>query len=132
MSTRVIQLELDSVRLNNPREFAKFIRLALTPIVVLNVFARKAGRVPALYASGVRYKKEPEWPEKFRDAQNVYKSGYGDCAQLAAWRVADYIVQGKKAKIAVMFDRKRRIFHVVVRRHDGRIEDPSTVLLGGR
>jgi len=155
--TRVIQLELDSARLNNGRDFARFVRLALAPIVTLNIIARREGKVPPLYRSGVRFRPEPEFPEKFRDAENVYRTGRGDCAQLAAWCAADHVVSGHAAGIAVIRGktvvrngRRIRPFHVVVRRaceecgglHPehapwcrsrrlGPIEDPS-LILGGR
>jgi hypothetical protein len=138
VTTRVIQLELDSAWLDNPSNFGRFVqRVGLIPTVELNRIAVAARRLPRLYESGVRYASEPEWPERFRDAENVYHSGFGDCAQLAAWRVAELRERDgdKSARIAVMRGLdpgKEKLFHVVVRRGDGRIEDPSTILLGGR
>jgi hypothetical protein len=138
VTTRVIQLELDSKWLDNPSNFGRFVqRVGLIPTVELNRISVRAGRLPLLYESGVGYATEREWPERFRDGENVYNSGFGDCAQLAAWRLAEIqeLEGDKQAKIAVMRGLdpgKERLFHVVIRRGDRRIEDPSTILLGGR
>lgn len=126
--TRVIRLELGSRALSNSRAFAALVRSVLRRLVVLNTEARLAGRVPPLYRSGVRFLPEPEWPERFRDAERTFALGRGDCAQLAAWLAADYRAKGENATLAVRWPKGRKTFHVLVRRADGRLEDPSSVL----
>jgi len=60
----------------------------------------------------------------------VLSRGWGDCDDLAPYRVAELQEAGEKAKIRITWRRvgKRRTYHVLVRRADGRIEDPSRLL----
>jgi hypothetical protein len=99
--------------------------------------------VPSLYASGVRYKNEPEGQtfnglpaEEFALIPVVLSRGHGDCDDLAPWRVAELIHAGEPAKIRVQWKARRnadgsqgrKYFHIVVRRANGAIEDPSALL----
>lgn len=98
--------------------------------------------VPALYSSGVRYENEPHWKfngkpaEEFACIPIVLARGAGDCDDLAPYRVAELQHHGEKAKIRIQWKRQRlasggkgrKYFHIVVRRADGRIEDPSAKL----
>lgn len=127
-NTRRFDLLLSSRQLNRSRVFAAFVRAILQNIVSVNVADRKAGRVPPLYQSGVHFRPEPKGVETFRDAANTLRMGHGDCAHLAAWRCADLIAAGEPALLAVSWPRGLRRFHVVVRRADGRLEDPSAIL----
>jgi hypothetical protein len=96
---------------------------------------RAAGKpIPLLYESGVRYQAEP-WrgQEEFADIPTVYARKWGDCDDLAPWRVAELrAVYREPAKLrvswAVNAAAKQRLFHITVRRADGSIEDPSRVL----
>jgi hypothetical protein len=97
-------------------------------LVSINVGDIKRRKVPPLYQSGVYFQPEAPGFESFRDAANVYRVGHGDCAHLSAWRVGELIAKGEPANLAVKWLRGRRRFHVVVRRGDGRIEDPSAIL----
>lgn len=93
-------------------------------------------KIPPLYKSGVRYLGE-EGTENWKDAITVYKDGFGDCEDLAAWRVAELRNNGKKARPYIRYkvnpETGMYIYHVMVLRHDG-LEDPSRVLgmNGGR
>lgn len=99
--------------------------------------------VPPLYASGVRYEHEPktfrfqgEPAEEFALIPIVLARGWGDCDDLAPWRVAELQHAGEPAKIRIQWKRRilaggrkgRKYFHIVVRRGDGSIEDPSAKL----
>lgn len=131
--TRSVELRLSSRELDRPRAYAALIRAILTQLVALNVVARKRGDVPELYQSGVRFRREPRGVETFRDAPNVFRVGHGDCAHLAAWRVADLRLRGERAALAVRARwtkraPRRRVFHVMVRRQSGALEDPSAIL----
>lgn len=98
--------------------------------------------VPPLYASGVRYENEPEWKFNGRPAEEfalipiVLARGAGDCDDLAPYRVAELIANGERAKIRIQWKRRRypngtkgrKYFHVVVRRQNGHVEDPSAKL----
>ena len=44
-------------------------------------------KIPPLYKAGVRYARE-QGTEEWKDCVNVLLDGYGDCEDLAAWRVA--------------------------------------------
>jgi hypothetical protein len=79
---------------------------------------------PPLYEAGVVYKREAR--DVWRHADDVRKSGWGDCEDLAAWRAAELRVSGEdpKAHVAVYQSGPRR-FHAIVARGDGSTEDPS-------
>lgn len=98
--------------------------------------------VPPLYSSGVRYENEPPWKFDGRPAEEfacipiVLARGFGDCDDLSPWRVAELRRAGEPAKIRIQWKRKtlangtkgRKYFHIVVRRANGDIEDPSAKL----
>lgn len=100
-------------------------------------------QTPWLYASGVRYANEPEGQkfnglpaEEFALIPVVLARKKGDCDDLAPWRCAELIRSGEPAKIRIQWrarrnpdgSRGRKYFHIVVRRADGSIEDPSALL----
>jgi len=99
-------------------------------------------RVPALYASGVRYENEPLWTfqdmpvEEFALIPVVLARGWGDCDDLSPWRCGELQHHGERAKIRVQWKRPtlangkkgKKYFHIVVRRANGTIEDPSAKL----
>jgi hypothetical protein len=99
--------------------------------------------VPPLYASGVRYRNEPtgqtfngQPAEEFALIPVVLARKWGDCDDLGPWRVSELIHAGERAKIRVQWRARRnadgtqgrKYFHIVVRRADGTIEDPSAKL----
>jgi hypothetical protein len=77
-----------------------------------------------LYESGVRYKREPR--DVWRNIDDVYKSGWGDCEDLAAIRSAQLRATGEDpaAKVAIYQSGPKR-YHAIVARGDGSTEDPS-------
>lgn len=98
------------------------------------------GRVPRLYASGVRYAREPEmiaarslprvrtpWgrAERFDDARVVLSRGVGDCDDLAAWRAGELLAAGIPARALLVSAGEG--YHCIVRTPWGD-EDPSRVL----
>jgi len=104
-------------------------------LVKLNLhILRGDGKFPPLYDSGVVYKREPA--DVWRDIRTVYKSGWGDCEDLAAIRVAQLRFTGEdeQAHVAV-YQSGARKYHAIVARSDGTTEDPSRrlgMLPGGR
>ena len=80
--------------------------------------------IPPLYRSRVRYQREIG--EQWQTIKEVLANGYGDCEDLAAWRVAELQSAGERAQIRLT--RRGRIWHVTVVRGDGRFEDPSRIL----
>lgn len=103
------------------------IRCALAAITTANRCImrewRASGRhVPALYKSGVRYKRQP--PERFLAFPTVLRRGVGDCDQLCAWRAAELREAGIDARAVPRMVRPG-LMHVVVLLPGGGIEDPS-------
>jgi len=82
--------------------------------------------MPDLYESGVRYRAEDR--ERWTHCLDVLRRGYGDCEDLAAWRCAELRVREAEPARCVVKRTGRRTLHVLVRRADGRIEDPSRLL----
>jgi len=124
---------LSSSVVANPELFGAWVRATLQALVLTNrwLIQRAGGRFPGLYRAGVRFRREPDGEETFRDCANVLRRGGGDCAHLCAWRVAELQERGEAAGVRVQWPntRKRpRVFHVQVRRASGAIEDPSRLL----
>jgi len=94
---------------------------------------------PRLRASGVRYYHSGRGSasgliDEWLDVPEALAEGVADCKSLAAWRVAELRVSGEDPgarchkKFAVVDDPdvgKLLLYHVVVRRSDDRLEDPS-------
>ena len=82
-----------------------------------------------LYQRGIRYQREARDPktgtrlEQWRTYPELIEFGVGDCEDLAAARVAELRNKGINAR--PWLERHGRMWHVVVRLPDGRIEDPS-------
>lgn len=90
---------------------------------------------PLLYHSGVRYKNEPKGQpfEEFAPIPTLLERKWGDCDDLAPWRAAELRVRFREhATIRVQWrkvgPRREKLFHIVVRRADGSVEDPSHIL----
>lgn len=124
-----ILVHLEAPVLRHPLLFALYVREALRSLVRVNEWMCSLGMLPPLYRSGVRFRKEPKGRESFRDASVVLKRGHGDCAHLAPWRCGELRANGENAGLRVKWScpawKRKRLFHVQVRREDGRIEDPS-------
>jgi len=119
--------------LRRSRFLGLFVRPLLEALVLVNRLYLRTHHVPPLYRSGVRYKQEPDdgTPEEFAAIPEVLRRGWGDCDDLAPWRVAELQEAGERARIRITWRRRpngRRLYHVVVRRADGRVEDPSRLL----
>lgn len=87
-------------------------------------------RTPQLYRSGVIYKPE-EGTENWQDIPTCLKLRYGDCEDLACYRVAELNYAGIKARPYLKWREsgpRMSQFHATVRWPDGRIEDPSAAL----
>lgn len=103
----------------------------LTMLLVPEALADlKAKGLPALYHSGVKYHKQNPKACAFRMPSDVVKRGNGDCKQLVLWRLAELLAQGETATPRVMWlnDRKGMQAHILIRRADGDLEDPSVIL----
>lgn len=119
---------------------SRMLGLVIKPIleaqVLVNQLFLRTHHVKPLYRSGVRYMNEPSGKhpdfkhEEFATIPIVLSRGWGDCDDLAPWRVAELREHGERAKIRIQWKKtgKRKLFHIVVRRGDGSIEDPSRIL----
>lgn len=88
---------------------------------------RSGAGFPKLYASGVRYKREPAGVENWQTARELFATGFGDCEDLATVRVAELRHGGERAKIVLRTVRPGLV-HILVKRANGKLEDPSKVL----
>ncbi|MCH9730980.1 MAG: hypothetical protein K0U84_15100 [Actinomycetia bacterium] len=88
--------------------------------------------LPPLYRSGVRYQLEPNhgagW-EEYADPWTVYARKWGDCDDLNLWRVMELLAKGEK-KAQARAEWSGNQVHVLVRRGNGKLEDPSKILGG--
>jgi len=85
--------------------------------------------LPPIYRSGVRYAPEPNqgrW-EAFDNPWTCHARGWVDCDDAVAWRLGELRARGEQATCQVL--RKGKRYHVRVRRADGRVEDPSLLLM---
>lgn len=91
---------------------------------------RRHPRTPPLYQSGVRYEREPF--ERWRSIPVCLEESAGDCEDLSCWRASELVLRGERAfpTWRKRWSQKRQgwLYHIVVRRGDGRIEDPSRLL----
>lgn len=125
-----------------PEEYAScYIRPFLNALCAANVaYLRRYPRTPKLYQSGVVYRREAivsgRRLEEWRDIPTILTSGFGDCEDLACYRVAELRVQGVQARPVVRWRRKPDsgiLYHIIVGIGNKR-EDPSARLgmLDGR
>ncbi len=100
---------------------------ALEGLVSMNEQLLRLRQYPPLYDAGVRYKIEKK--EAFRNVDEVYSHGWGDCDDLAGWRVAELHVTGEDPGAwADVYRTGPKRLHAIVARSDGRVEDPSLIL----
>ncbi len=62
-------------------------------LVQINVALMRSQKFPDLYSTHVRYRQEPLGEENWRDAAIILQTGFGDCEDLAAYRVAELRVK---------------------------------------
>ena len=122
--------------LHRSRTLGVAIKAILDAQVKIDQMYLRLHKCPPLYKSGVRYREEPDnGVEEFACVPIILHRGWGDCDDLAPWRCAELREAGEKAKIRIQWKRQgsgRKLFHIVVRRADGKIEDPSLILGMGR
>ena len=96
------------------------------------VDAFRSWRLPPLYASGVQFQYEPQHGtglEMFDLPPVVYQRQWGDCDDLVIWRICELVAHGERATCKADFVGEQ--LHVLVRRANGKTEDPA-ILLGAR
>ena len=101
-------------------------------------------RTTPLYGSGVRYQAERYPAEEWRAIPVLHAAGQGDCEDLACARVAELVVREREAARPTFRFRRLNgagepdisgrfsLYHILVERPGGVIEDPSALLgMGG-
>jgi hypothetical protein len=86
---------------------------------------------PSLYQSHVVYRNQTWGDDQWWDIPTLMSMGKGACEDFVAWRVAELTLAGEAAKVDVITQQDRAgrvVYHVVVKRENGTIEDPSALL----
>ena len=97
---------------------------ALNQLVARNMLQAKRKRYPALYKSGIRYVREPSGVENWQTLREAHRTKQADCEDLAAIRCAELRAAGEKARIVLRVVRPGLV-HILVKRANGKLEDPS-------
>ena len=115
----------------------KVLDMILELLVQIDIlYLRLNPKTPKMYESGVRYHHDSIKDEWFSTCEALHER-LADCKGLSAWLVAEYRVSGIDPgakcckKFAVIDDPtigKLVLYHVMVQRSDGTIEDPSRKL----
>jgi|FLYL01.1.fsa_nt_gi hypothetical protein len=120
-----------NLHLAAPREVQReALEAALEGLTALNavLIARSRVPIPHPYESGVRYRREPRGREDWNHVARLLRLGHGDCEDLAAYLAAWLRIHNAEPARVVIRRTGPRLWHAVVQRADGRIEDPSKVL----
>jgi hypothetical protein len=123
----LVVFELDTSNQENAANVLCALTTLLVPEAVADI---RKGNLSPLYSSGVKYHKQNPKACAFRMPSDVKKRGNGDCKQLVLWRLAELKANGETATPRVMWlnDRKGLQAHILIRRADGNLEDPSVTL----
>jgi hypothetical protein len=95
-------------------------------LIRINIRQMKRRRMPRLYESGIRYRREKLGNENWQTIEQLTESRYGDCEDLVAARVAELRMRGIRAQ--PWFSRRGATWHVFIKLPSGKIEDPSALL----
>lgn len=168
MMTPLMHLTLPEIGPNSVEShFAPLVYMMEGPIAVNQWHIERSHRraragmgqpLPPLFASGVRYKEDPQGREDWRDVYAILERGFGDCDNLVCWRVGELRAAGIRASpvikwqhlpqaLAVQFGYKAQthpgdptgippeglwLVHCCVRFPNGSVEDTSKLLgMGG-
>jgi hypothetical protein len=106
------------------RPTPQLVRGVLRGLVEASYEQMRCRPLPALYASGVRYQREPG-REEWQTAEETYGRKHGDCEDLTAYRCAELWIAGERGARPHCYAPRPGLIHCVVRRADGTLEDPS-------
>lgn len=125
-----MRVEVQTGPLKHPSTVMRVYRGILSGLLPLARYELALLQLPPLYEAGVVYAREEPGVETLAVPSLVYERGEGDCAHLALWRLAELRNAGEQAEFHFKAVRKSkpRLFHVLVRRADGTLEDPSCIL----
>lgn len=104
------------------------IRAAVLGLAAISLAQMSERNVPPLYAGHVRYEREPIGRERWQTAFETAQRGAGDCEDLAAYRLAELHRAGESRATIVVKVVSPTLMHILVRRANGAIEDPSARL----
>lgn len=90
----------------------------------------KKHKLPSLYQAGIKYQRQNPKACAFRSPSDVIARRGGDCKQLVLYRLAELAIAGEKATPRVMWlvNRAGLQAHILIRRADNSLEDPSVNL----
>jgi len=116
-----------------PPEFSEpYLQIMLDALVAMNVLWLQNHRAPPLYEAGVRYHREPPGRDEWGTIPRVLALKVGDCEDLAGWRAAELQRIGERAravpKLVRVYPDGSKLFHILVKRGTGQLEDPSRKL----
>jgi hypothetical protein len=130
----ILSFDGSHVRVSMPFVGARELGIGLDALTAWNVAALRERPLPSLYNAGVRYQREPVCRtngvehicEEWLTAHEVAARGWGDCDDLGPWRAAELRLLGEPAQAVPRPSAAG--WHIVVRRADGSIDDPSARL----
>lgn len=102
--------------------------LAVVSYIDLLEAAQQGTPFPPLYEAGVKYTREPEGSEVWQTWRFVFATKKADCEDLSGARTAELWAAGETAARPTVKRISPRLRHIMVRRADGTIEDPSLIL----
>lgn len=109
----------------------KAVLYLLEALVNINrLWLRTHPSTPGIYESGIRYIREYD-TEDWRDVPTLIKDGGGDCEDLASYLCAELRERHKEKCRPYIRWRKYNqfyLYHVLVQRANGQMEDPSAKL----
>lgn len=117
-----------NVAVPEPHVSAPILNAALEGVTRLNEALIREGAVPPFdeVKHRLRWKPEPPGEEHFDHAGVVLRRGWGDCDDMGPYAAASRRVTGEDRGARAMVRRSGpKRWHVVVKRSDGSIEDPS-------
>lgn len=123
-----VTVELESPQAREPAVLVHLLAALCETVTRANC---ATGQVPDLYRSGVRYAPERPGVETLALWDAVLAKGSGDCGHLACWRAAWLRQHGEpKARVRIIGKvfPQGRVYHAIVQRQNGSLEDPSAIL----
>lgn len=117
-----------NVAVPEPHVSAPVLDAALEATTRLNESLIKSGELDPfnMRDPGVEWRPEPPGAEHFDHGRIVAGRGWGDCDDLAPWHAASLRATGKdRGARAIVRKSGPSRWHAIVRRSDGRIDDPS-------
>jgi hypothetical protein len=117
---------------SDPVDNAQVLRLLLESLIAINRAYLRRHPVPALYQSGVVYRRTVTWDS----IPELYAKKFGDCKSLAAALIAEYRNKGIQADPEFRWytnSKGERDYHILVEMANQKREDPSRRLgMGAR